>query len=310
MFETAKKNQKTTDVIIDQIRDVILSGKLKPGDRLASEKELIEQFGVAKATLREALRALEVMGFVQTRKGAAGGIYITEVNLQTTIHSMMNFLHFRSLSVSEITMVRYMIEPMAVSIAAEKITAKEIEHLKILTLETGEDNELQKTKNIGFHRYLSRITGNTMLILVVDILESLINEIKQVVQLETDFYTMVSNAHQEILNFLIKGDTAAASAAMATDVIMVGRHLAGVLGEDFTDPSGYRIGCFPVTDTPAPAKAKPKQPAIVQDYSNLATVATANLNPEDLANAKVLRSLDGADLYLIVPHATEETKGR
>ncbi|NNK95454.1 MAG: FadR family transcriptional regulator, partial [Desulfobacterales bacterium] len=65
MFDSAKKNEKITDVIISQVRDAILSGQLKPGDRLASEKELVNQFGVSKATLREALRALEVMGLVE-----------------------------------------------------------------------------------------------------------------------------------------------------------------------------------------------------------------------------------------------------
>ncbi|MBU0988954.1 MAG: GntR family transcriptional regulator, partial [Proteobacteria bacterium] len=62
MFKTVNKSDKISDNIIAQIRDSILSGQLKPGDRLASEKELIEQFGVSKATMREALRVLEVMG--------------------------------------------------------------------------------------------------------------------------------------------------------------------------------------------------------------------------------------------------------
>ncbi len=50
IFDTPKKDEKVTDYIIAQVRDAILSGKLKPGNRLASEKELTEEFRVSKAT--------------------------------------------------------------------------------------------------------------------------------------------------------------------------------------------------------------------------------------------------------------------
>jgi hypothetical protein len=61
MFIPAKTSRISTN-IVDQIRKAILSGELKPGDRLPSEKELAENFGVSKASLREAFRALEALG--------------------------------------------------------------------------------------------------------------------------------------------------------------------------------------------------------------------------------------------------------
>ena len=85
MFKAANKSEKVSDSIIAQIRDAILSGQLKPGDRLASEKELIEQFNVSKATMREALRVLEVIGMIEMRKGIAGGAFVAEVGMRTTI---------------------------------------------------------------------------------------------------------------------------------------------------------------------------------------------------------------------------------
>jgi GntR family transcriptional repressor for pyruvate dehydrogenase complex len=74
MFKTASKSEKVSDKIIHQIRNAILSGQLMPGDKLASEKELMEQFEVSKATMREALRVLEVLGLIEIRKGTAGGL--------------------------------------------------------------------------------------------------------------------------------------------------------------------------------------------------------------------------------------------
>ena len=89
MFKPSIKTEKVSSHIIEQIRDAILSGRLKPGDRLASERELIMQFQVSKATMREALRVLEVMGLIEIRKGVSGGVFIAEVEMSTTINSII-----------------------------------------------------------------------------------------------------------------------------------------------------------------------------------------------------------------------------
>ncbi len=72
------QTEKASENIITQIRDAILSGKIKPGDRLASEKELLNQFSVSKATMREALRVLESMGLIEIKKGLDAGVFIAE----------------------------------------------------------------------------------------------------------------------------------------------------------------------------------------------------------------------------------------
>ena len=82
MFKATDKTEKVSESIITQIRDAILSGKVKPGDRLASEKELLSQFSVSKATMREALRVLESMGLIEIRKGVVGGVFIAEVDMK------------------------------------------------------------------------------------------------------------------------------------------------------------------------------------------------------------------------------------
>jgi DNA-binding FadR family transcriptional regulator len=78
MFKSAKSN-KISGHIIEQIREAIFKGQLKPGDKLPPERELMKNFKVSKATLREALRSLEVLGFLEIRKGVSGGAFVTEV---------------------------------------------------------------------------------------------------------------------------------------------------------------------------------------------------------------------------------------
>ncbi len=237
MFQAAQKTSKISDQIIDQIRDAILSGKLKPGDRLASEKELADQFGVSKATMREALRVLEVMGLIEMRKGISGGIFTAQVGMRTTIHSIINFLHFQPISIKEITLIRYLIEPAVARIAAAKITDSDIRNLKKIVGEKAPRADDQVSKEIGFHRYLARLAENTLLILIVDFVDNLLDSIKSKIDLGPDFYRQVRKSHQEILDCLIKKDDLGAGKAMIRDLLEVDRYLSLVMGSIPFDPA-------------------------------------------------------------------------
>jgi GntR family transcriptional repressor for pyruvate dehydrogenase complex len=68
MFKSVKSN-KISENIVEQIRKAIFEGRLKPGDKLPPERELMKNFKVSKATLREAMRSLEVLGFLEIREG-------------------------------------------------------------------------------------------------------------------------------------------------------------------------------------------------------------------------------------------------
>lgn len=243
MFKTVNKLEKVSDSIIAQIRDSILSGRLKPGDRLASEKELTDQFGVSKATMREALRVLEVMGLIEIRKGISGGAFVAEVDMRTTIHSIINFLHFQSVTIREITMLRYLIEPTVAQIAAAKITEKDVQNLRALVREDVDTGDREVSKEISFHRYLARMAENTILVLTIDFIDNLLRSIKSKLNLGPDFYRTVREAHDLILECLIQKDCAAAGVAMANDLLEVGKYMCRVTNTPPFEPSdlGYSL---------------------------------------------------------------------
>ena len=280
IFNVAKKDEKVTDYIISQVRNAIMSGHLKPGNRLASEKELTEEFQVSKATLREALRGLETMGLIEIRQGAAGGIFITEVNSQTLMHSMMNFMHFQSVSIQEITMLRYMLEPHIARLAAFKITAEEIAELKTFVVDEESDLDAGAEKNARFHHYLSRVTNNSLLILIVDFIDNLLDEVKRSLDLGKDFHKQVRISHQKIVNCLIEKDSEGAGRAMAEDVVMVGRIMSELRGEEPFEP----------------ARFDPQVNTILRSLSRN-------------ENAKLLQDVGSADMYLVVPHEETRVKG-
>lgn len=79
---------RSFDDVVDQVRAAIIDGSILAGERLPSERELAEQFGVSRATLREALRALEAVGLIEIRVGAHGGAFATEGALERSVDSL------------------------------------------------------------------------------------------------------------------------------------------------------------------------------------------------------------------------------
>jgi GntR family transcriptional repressor for pyruvate dehydrogenase complex len=226
VFKAANKRRKVSHYVVEQIRTAILTGQFKPGDKLASEKELTDQFQVSKASMREAIRVLEVMGLIEIRSGINGGIFAAEVDMHTTTNSLTNFLHFKNVSIRDITMFRYLLEPPLARIAASKVTETDIERLRGMTDEEVANQNQEDPKGIGFHRDIARYSENPLLILLMDFTESLLVDIKIKLQPGGDFYDEVARDHYNILEAFRKKDGTRARKAMADHVIRVGDHLA------------------------------------------------------------------------------------
>jgi GntR family transcriptional repressor for pyruvate dehydrogenase complex len=230
MFKIARTST-ITQKIIDQIRTAILAGKLKPGDILPHEKELTEQFGVSKQTLRESLRALEHMGLIDVRKGIGGGAHIVEVDIEVTKQSLANFLYFKDLTIENLSELRKLIEPHAAGKAAEHISKDDLEELRKLN-ETARGNlnnnllEEMSHDEINFHRVIAQNTGNPILILILDFVENLLEDFKKVLKPDLTFSKSVLDAHDKIYQAICDKDPKKASTEMYQHVYDVELHLA------------------------------------------------------------------------------------
>jgi DNA-binding FadR family transcriptional regulator len=170
------------------------------------------------------------------RKGTSGGAFVAEVDMRTTIHNLITFLHLQKVSVKEITMLRYLIEPTVAQIAATKITEKDIFNLKKIIGRTITSGTHEVTKEIGFHRYLARMAGNTLLAVLVDFVDDLLRGLKTELNLGQDFYREVRKSHRLILECMIQKDPVASQVAMANDIIAVGKYMALATKTDPFDP--------------------------------------------------------------------------
>jgi GntR family transcriptional repressor for pyruvate dehydrogenase complex len=229
MFKEIRQS-KITQKIIDQIRTAILEGKLKPGDKLPSEKEMVALFQVSKQTLRESMRALEHTGMIRMRKGIGGGAFIVEVDIDVTKDSLANYLYFKNMTVNDLSEFRKLIEPYAAYKAAQIITPAELEELKTLNSSAREhlnngDAQAARRDEIEFHRFIANLTQNPLIILMLDFAEGLLDDFKNIVKPDISFFKEVLDSHERIYNAISCGDAQLAYDEMMAHVVEVGDHL-------------------------------------------------------------------------------------
>ena len=225
MFQEIKRKKKSHK-IISQIRESILQGKLKHGDKLPSEKELVDQLNVSKHTLREALSALEEMGLIELRQGINGGAYIAKVEIDVAQYHLVNYLYSRNLTPNHLSELRKLIEPYAAKIVADKITDEQLKIIKDMNDRARfflENNQLEKAvKNeYALHKYIADLTGNPLLILIIDFAERTLKEFKQKLGADERFYTTVLERHERIYKALEERDATKAGNEMLGHVKQV-----------------------------------------------------------------------------------------
>ncbi|AUN14947.1 GntR family transcriptional regulator [[Clostridium] sordellii] len=139
-------NKKIYQQVISQIQDMILSGKLKKGDKLMSERELSEKMGVSRTSIREALRVLETMGIIESRQGE--GNFICN-NIETSLIQPLSMMFIlNNGSYEDILELRSMIELEAVKLAATRGTEEEFEELKKISQELTRNDKIYNKGDI------------------------------------------------------------------------------------------------------------------------------------------------------------------
>jgi GntR family transcriptional regulator, transcriptional repressor for pyruvate dehydrogenase complex len=121
------KTRKIYEEIVEQIRQLIKDGELNPGDRLLSERELCERLQVSRASVREALSALEIMGLIEVKPGE--GTYIRQTSIDSIIGPMALILSMEKDTIMELLEVRKVLEVEAAGLAAERATEEQIDEM-------------------------------------------------------------------------------------------------------------------------------------------------------------------------------------
>src|SRR5256885_12323508 len=117
---------RASSSIADQIRQAIVTGKLDQGARLPPERELAEQFGVSRVTVRDALRALEAMGLIEVRVGARGGAFVTVPTGSLVGQTMSDMMMMSAVTPEDIVEARLIVELGTVTLAGARATGEDL----------------------------------------------------------------------------------------------------------------------------------------------------------------------------------------
>lgn len=120
---------RVSQVIVDQIKVLIRDGRLQPGDRLPSERELCQRFGVSRVTVREALRVLEASGLVAIRVGAHGGAFLTTPSAERLGKGLADLISLAPLTATNVTEARIIVELGILALAVERATEEDVADL-------------------------------------------------------------------------------------------------------------------------------------------------------------------------------------
>ncbi|MGW2636899.1 FadR/GntR family transcriptional regulator [Streptomyces sp. NPDC001348] len=158
-----------TDEAIEKIKGMIVSGALRPGDRLPKESELAAELGLSRNSLREAVRALSLIRILDVRQG--DGTYVTSLDPQLLLEALSFVVDFhRDDTVLEFLAVRRILEPAATAMAASRISEQQLDALSAQLDALGAEPSVEELVacDLDFHRSIVRGSGNSVLCSLLD----------------------------------------------------------------------------------------------------------------------------------------------
>ncbi|EIE98213.1 FadR/GntR family transcriptional regulator [Saccharomonospora glauca] len=158
-----------TDSAIEAIKQMIVDGELRPGDRLPREADLAERLGLSRNSLREAVRALSLIHVLDVRQG--DGTYVTSLEPALLMDAMGFVVDFhRDDTVLQFLEVRRILEPAATALAALRMPQSEIDELGALLDSLGTEPTVEElvANDLEFHHRIAAGAGNQVLCSFVD----------------------------------------------------------------------------------------------------------------------------------------------
>jgi GntR family transcriptional repressor for pyruvate dehydrogenase complex len=223
---------RLTDGAIERIRDLIRSGELPPGSRLPPEQKLAEQLGLSRNSMREAVKALEMVRVLDSRPG--DGTYVTSLAPRLLLEGFGAAIDLlQDDTLLEVMQIRLMLEPAATASAVGRITAQELQTLSdLLTTmrRTAGDAEQMVRHDIEFHHRIIAANRNESLTSVLDGLSGRTARARVWRGLiEADSAAITQAEHQAIYDALVAGDADLARAAALMHVNTSAKWLQEVL---------------------------------------------------------------------------------
>ena len=122
--------KRAFEAISEQIKELICSGQLNPGDRLPGERELATLFKTGRMVVRESLRMLEQSGFIYIKSGYKGGVFVKDIGADVMTESIADLAKLGRISLEQLTEARIEIESAIIGLAAKRMNDDDLEQLR------------------------------------------------------------------------------------------------------------------------------------------------------------------------------------
>ena len=210
------KKINAVEQVFEQMQSLLIEGSWLPGDKLPSENELSEAFGVSRMTIRQAMQKLKALGLIETRTGS--GSYVREPSPEDSLNDLIPLMYIGRPSQLNVFQFREMIDSESVRIATPIANEKQIQILETIFEQmkkaSREDNkEAFSNYDLKFHMAIVKLTDNPMIIKTYDILLNVLTDSMDSV-IEKMKYKPALEFHRRILDAMKAKDEVLAEQLM------------------------------------------------------------------------------------------------
>jgi DNA-binding FadR family transcriptional regulator len=214
------QSEKFSEQISRQLLQKIVEGHYKPGDRLPAERDLATIFSVSRVVVRESISSLEAKGIINVRQGR--GTTVNPVDEWNTLDPQVLLLLHGDEAFDQLMETRQIIEPDLAALAAERITAEELELLRAIS-DLPEDDSVEEhvERDMSFHLQIAKATHNPVLLMVLSSTADLLREGRRRIFIVPGELAKARMWHHAIYSAIENRDPQAAREAMAAHMEQV-----------------------------------------------------------------------------------------
>lgn len=213
--------------VVEKLRAALARGQWRSGDMLPGQRELAEQLGISRPSLREAVIVLETLGLVRSMPGK--GVVVLDAQLSDS-QSQSHDSAVAGASLEDVLQLRYTLEPFIVGLVAQSISSKEVGQLRLTLMDMREaleagDSEAGVSAYIAFHEELFTLTSNPIFQSVVQQTSNALKQSAEVLRNSPEHLAERLEENEAVVRAIRSKNSAQASAEMRRHILREGQRM-------------------------------------------------------------------------------------
>ena len=224
-IRSSHKRLSRPQQVAETIKSYVMDNGWEPGDRLPSESEMIQRFGMSKGTIREAIRILEAQGLIKSRTGPGGGVFVHQVSEERATALLGNYFYFKHLTIDDIYQIRRTLEPELAAALAGRLSTEQLSALEEVMnrytepARSPEEEREQHVDSLRFHALLAEMSDNPLLRFLIRFTANMLADITVSRRLYTqpnlELWSSGRDYQSRLIEALRSGDASAARQILA-----------------------------------------------------------------------------------------------